>query len=664
MAASRPAQAAPRRPAARNLVLAAALALLPAAAAAQEGAVHDLTAGGEWNAATAPPYSPYVDRDYPIRPLFGDSHMHTSLSADAQLAGNRLPPAAAYRFARGETVMSSTGQRARLSRPLDWLAVADHSDGMGMMDDIVAGKPELMAYDQAAAWSAGLAAGGAEATKAKDDLTVTFSAGKVEPGLIAMYAPGSRAFKRVWERTVAAAETYNEPGRFTAMIGFEWTSYYNGRNLHRVVLLRDDADRALQVVPMTTTPPQGSQDPMDLWKYMAAYEEKTAGEMLAIPHNGNMSNGEMFRIDRRPDGSELTKDWAMLRSRWEPLYEMTQVKGDGETHPFLSPDDEFADFENWDEGDEAKTGQPKTPEMFAGEYARSALLRGLALEERLGVNPYQFGMIGATDSHTSLATTRSENYFGKNAATDEPMPKRMHRVLKLSGDGKNNLYSWQITTSGLAGVWAKENTRAAIFDAMMRKEVYATTGTRITLRLFGGWDFSDKDLLGRAPAGAGYARGVPMGGTLRAAPEGATAPSFMVYALRDPMGANLDRIQIVKGWLDADGAQREKVFDVAWSGARQPGDDGKLPPVGDTTDAATASWTNTIGAAELGTVWTDPEYDPAQRAFYYARVLEIPTPRWTTYDAMRFGVELPKGVPVSVQQRAYSSPIWAKPNGA
>ncbi|MGB5326635.1 MAG: DUF3604 domain-containing protein, partial [Gammaproteobacteria bacterium] len=323
---------------------------------------------------------------------------------------------------------------------------------------------------------------------------------------------------------------------------------------------------------------------------------------------------------------------------------------------FLSPDDEFADYENWDIGN-LDVSEAKTDAMLAGEYAREALKRGLAIEQKLGTNPYKFGVVGATDSHTSLATAEEDNFFGKHSGY-EPKANRMNHPFMENENGK--IMGWQMVASGLGAVWATENTREAIFDAMQRKEVYGTTGPRMSVRLFGGWDFTSQDLNSRMPVRLGYEKGVPMGGDLRVMPADAQAPSFMVYSLRDPDGANLDRIQIVKGWLGVDGKTHEQVYDVVWAGERAIVD-GKLPPVGNTVDVANANWINTIGAAELGTVWTDPDFDAQQKAFYYARVLEIPTPRWSTYDAFRFGVDLPEGAPTSTQERAYTSPIWYTP---
>jgi hypothetical protein len=413
------------------------------------------------------------------------------------------------------------------------------------------------------------------------------------------------------------------------------------------------------MVPFTTMPPEGSPNPRDLWKWMAKYEEKTKGRVLAIPHNGNLSNGTMFPIEAQYDGTVLDKAYVESRARREPLYEVTQIKGDGETHPFLSPNDEFADYETWDIGN-LDVSEAKTNDMLPGEYAREALKKGLVLEQKLGTNPYEFGMIGSTDSHTSLAGAEENNFFGKHSGA-EPSPERMtHPFMK---NERGVIMGWQQVASGLAAVWAKDNTREALFDAMERKEVYATTGPRIVVRFFGGWDFQPVDIDNREPAFAGYEKGVPMGSHLPKQPKAASAPTFMMFALRDPLGANLDRIQIVKGWLEKEGATREKVYDVAWSSGREIGPDGVLPPVGNTVDVKNANWTNTIGASELGTVWTDPDFDPTQNAFYYARVIEIPTPRWSTYDAFRFGVDLPEGCPPTTQERAYSSPIWYSPKG-
>jgi hypothetical protein len=474
--------------------------------------------------------------------------------------------------------------------------------------------------------------------------------------MMADYSPGAKKYRSVWEHVVKTAEDYNDPGRFTALIGYEWTSLVKGDNLHRNVIFRGGAEKAGQIVPFTTQAPIGSTDPLDLYEWLENYEAKTGGSALAVAHNGNLSNGLMFPVDKQYTGRRLDKNYVTKRARWERMYEVTQIKGDGEAHPLLSPDDAFADYETWDAGN-LDLSEAKTPDMLAAEYAREALKNGLVLEEKFGTNPYKFGMVGSTDSHTGLSTAEEDNFFGKHAGT-EPSPDRMQHPFTKTENGI--FEGWETVASGLAAVWATDNTREAIWDAMDRKEVYATTGTRLMVRFFGGWNYTADDLNSRQPAFRGYEKGVPMGGDL-AAHSGDGALSFMVYALRDPIGANLDRIQIVKGWLDAKGKTHEKVYDVAWSSGREPDANGILPLVGNTVDVKAANWLNTIGASELGTVWTDPDFDSDQSAFYYARVLEIPTPRWIVYDAFRFGVEIPEGAETVHQERAYTSPIWYTP---
>jgi hypothetical protein len=574
-------------------------------------------------------YSPYAQRNFPSRVYWGETHLHTGLSLDAGLFGNILGPEEAYRFARGEEIKSSTGLPVKLGRPLDWMAVTDHTDAMGLATDIQKGTPNILAVPKGREWHEGFKHGGQAAGKAAFDLITHFAQMKLPEQMLKDYAPGSRVTNNVWDRIVDAAEKYNEPGRFTTLIGFEWTSVPKGMNLHRNVILRDGAMRAKQVVPLTTQPPFGTTDPLDLYKWLEAYEKKTNGQAFALAHNGNLSNGWMFPIDKTYASGKVDKNYVEQRARWEPLYEMTQMKGDGEAHPFLSPNDEFADYETWDKGNLDLT-ELKKKEMLAGEYAREALKRGLLLEKKLGTNPYKFGMVGATDSHTGLSTAEEENFFSKSVSV-EPSKTRVNHPFIKSKLGV--IEGYEPVASGYQGVWATENTREAIFDAMLRKETYATTGPRIRVRFFGGWEFTENDLRSRAPAFRGYEKGVPMGGDLTAAPKGKNAPTFMVYALRDPVGANLDRIQIVKGWLDKNGKTHERVYDVAVSDGRKIDKDGRCKtPVGNTVDIETANWTNTIGASELATVWTDPDFDPKQKAFYYARVIEIPTPRWVLYD--------------------------------
>ncbi|HEX5091758.1 MAG TPA: DUF3604 domain-containing protein [Burkholderiales bacterium] len=628
-------------------------ALVHTALASDAGTLDKATA--EKVHPSKPPYSPYANRNFPTQPYFGDTHLHTSFSMDAGAFGARLGPREAYRFARGEQVVSSTGQPAKLSRPLDFLVVADHSDNMGFFPDLFAGKPELLADPTGRRWYDLIKSGkGAEAAL---EIIVAFSHNKFPKDL--MYFPGTRNYRDAWMETIKAAEEFNEPGRFTAFIGYEWTSNTGGNNLHRNVIFRDNGDKASEVVPFTVYPPYGSDNPVNLWKWMAAYEAKTGGSVLAIAHNGNLSNGLMFPMVEE-FGKKLDKDYVEERAKWERLYEVTQTKGTGEAHPFLSPNDEFAKFELWDKGN-LDGSVAKKKEMLEFEYARAAFKNGLKLEAAFGTNPYKFGLIGSSDAHNSLSALREENFFGKTVP-QEPSPERMQKAFFDNPQTGVKVMDWEVAASGYAAVWATENTRAAIWDGMQRKETYATTGPRMIVRFFGGWDFVPRDALDRLPAAIGYAKGVPMGGDLAKAPQG-KAPTFLVAALKDPIGANLDRIQVVKGWMDGGGKLHEKVYDVVWGDAktRKPGRDGKLPAVGSTVDLATATWTNTIGDPELITVWKDPEFDPKLRAFYYARVIEIPTPRWTAYDAVRFGVKPLPGTTLVLQERAYTAPIWYTP---
>ncbi len=589
--------------------------------------------------------------DYPTRVFFGDTHLHTGMSMDAGVSGTRLMPADAYRFAKGQEVTGSSGQKAKLSRPLDFLVVADHSDQMGLITDLVAGKPALLANPTAKRWYDMMQSG--KAAEATIDLVTTFSQGRF-PKEIA-YNPGTPGYGAAWETTIEAAESANEPGKFTAFIGYEWTSLVKGNNLHRNVIFRDNGDKARQVEPYTTYPP-GSPNPRDLWKWMDAYEAKTGGQVLAIPHNGNLSNGMMFALVDDFNGRKpLDAEYARTRQDRERIYEATQMKGDGESHPYLSPNDELSGYEIWDKGNLDLT-EAKTKEMLEFEYVRSALKNGLKLEAELGANPFKIGLIGGTDAHTALTTSDDDNFWGK-IAPNEPSPDRWkHPFVKTA---HAEILGWEQTAASYAAVWAKENTRESLFDAMQRREVYVTTGPRMTIRFFGGFDYAAADAKGDLAA-AGYGKGVPMGGDLKAVSAG-KSPTFLVAAMKDPVGGNIDRIQIVKGWLDAKGALHEKVYDVVWSGDRKPGADGKLPPVGNTVDVANATFTNTIGSPELVQMWQDPDFDAGQRAFYYVRVLEIPTPRWTAYDAKRFKVQMPKNVTMFHQERAYTSPIWYTP---
>jgi len=603
------------------------------------------------------PYSPYAGGAVPTRVFWGDTHLHTSFSMDAGAFGARLGPEDAYRFARGEEIESTTAGRVRLARPLDFLVVADHSDNMGFFPDLFAGSSNMLADPKGREWYDKVQAGGQQGMEVALEIIDKFSRGKFPEAL--MYWPNTKAYKDTWAKTIAAAEAFNEPGRFTAFIGYEWTSQVPpGQNLHRVVIYRDAADKASQTVPATTYPPQGSTDPEYLWELLQAYEDKTGGEVLAIAHNGNLSNGLMFPLINPVDNKPLTRDYVETRARWEPLYEATQIKGDGEAHPLLSPSDEFADFGTWDKGN-LNLSESKTDDMLPHEYARNALALGLKLENELGTNPYKFGMIGSTDSHTGLSTADDDNFFGKHSGS-EPSPDRMEHPFAKFGDLE--ILGWETLASGYAGVWARENTREALFDAMQRKEVYATTGPRMLVRFFGGWDFESGDANTRQPAAIGYRKGVPMGGDLSQAPLG-KAPTFLVAALKDPIGGNIDRIQIIKGWQDGNGALHERVYDIAVSDGREIGADGRCKtPVGNTVDVENATWSNSIGDTELITVWKDPDFDPGQRAFYYLRVLEIPTPRWTAYDAKYYNLKnVDDEIPMTTQERAYTSPIWYTP---
>ena len=631
----------------KSLLLAALLGLtaLPVAASSE----------GTSDAAKA--YSPYANSTQATNVYWGDSHLHTGLSLDAGLFGNTLGPDDAYRFARGEQVTSSTGIPVKLARPLDWMAVTDHSDLMGIATDIQTGMPNILATKKGKQWYDGFQKGGKAASAVTFDLISNFSQMTLPKQIVADYSPGSEVFGRVWAKIVNSADQYNDPGLFTAFIGYEWTSVPKGFNLHRNIILRDNADMALKAQPLTTQPPLGSTDPLALYQWLEDYESKLGGQAIAFAHNGNLSNGWMFPTQGTYAGGIVDKNYVKLRAKWEPHYEITQIKGDGEAHNYLSPQDEFSDYETWDVGN-LDISQVKKPEMLKGEYAREALKQGLALEATLGYNPYKFGFGGATDSHTSLATADEDNFFGK-ASSVEPSVDRTGQPFVSSKLG--TIEGYKLVSSGYTGIWSHENTRAALFDAMQRRETYGTTGPRITVRFFGGWDFTEKDVNSNNLASIGYKKGVPMGGDLTG-PHGKKAPTFMVSALRDPKSANLDRIQLIKGWMDRKGKLHERVYDLAVSHGRKIGKDGRArEPVGNTVDLETATWSNSIGAGQLTAVWSDPDFDRKESAFYYVRVLEIPTPRWILYDKVRLGAKLPKEAELVGQERAYASPIWYSP---
>jgi hypothetical protein len=588
-----------------------------------------------------------TEAEYPERALFGDTHVHTGWSADAGQDGAITSPEDAFRFASGEEVTSNTGQKVKLKRPMDWMVITDHSDGMGTISEIQAGNPEMISDPFLKRMYEAMKSGDEEQNRAVMlELIDRQSNGKLPATVM-----DPKWMVSAWKKTIAIADTYNKPGRFTAMIGYEWTvNAGGGDNLHRNVILRDGADRAGQVLPLTTFQ---TMDPEKLWEWMAAYEAKTGGRALAIPHNGNLSNGRMFE-ETTFTGGPMTKAYAEGRQKWEPLMEVTQIKGQSESHPSLSPTDEFAAWDLWDRGN--LNGVAKTPGMIRGEYWREGLKSGLRLEGTLGANPFKYGANGATDTHTGLSTADEDNFWGKFKNL-EPRKGRWEPIM-LGAGRPGAIASWEQAAAGTMGVWAKANTREAIFDAMQRRETFATTGTRMSVRMFAGYEFADTDL--GSLVKAGYTKGVPMGGDLKPAPQG-KAPSFLIAAIKDPDGANLDRVQVVKGWVGADGRTYEKIFDVKWAGDRKPGANGKLPPIASTVDLKTATYTNDVGAAELAARWVDPEFDPKLRAVYYVRALEIPTPRWTAYDQARFKETMPAKVPQIHQERAFTSPIWYTP---
>ena len=598
--------------------------------------------------------------EFPDRPYWGDTHLHTNNSIDAFGFGVRLGPEEALKFASGEEVTSTTGIKAKLSRPLDFLVIADHSDGLGSTRRLYeASRVAILAMNDETVlrWYDMMHESPEQSQRAIAELINAAANGTIPEALLNSQEEQDKATSEIWTTHLDTLDRYNKPGKFTALAGFEYTLMPDGNNLHRVVMFRDGSAKTKQVVPY----PGLDSDVTGLWSYMEGYAKKTGGQVLAIPHNSNVSNGLMFQLTLA-DGSPMTADYAKRRAMHEPVVEATQIKGDSETHPFLSPNDEFASFgvKGWELGNLPLTHKT-TPDMLAGNYIREALKRGISLEQKLGVNPYAFGLIGSTDSHTALATGDEDNFFGKHTGNEPAIKDRALHTQNLGTT--SGRFGWHYLAGGYAAAWARGNTRAEIFDAFKRREVYATTGPRMVLRVFGGFDFTAKDWDGDWVR-SGYKRGVPMGGELS---DGGKAPSFLISALKDPDGANLDRVQVVKGWVDAAGNMHEQVYDVVWSDMdTRVKSGGKVPAVGDTVDRKTAKYTNTIGTAELRAAWTDPDYRAGQRAFYYVRVLEIPTPRWTLFDMVRFGIKLPKDAldDAVAQERAYSSPIWLKPTAS
>ena len=622
----------------RHAALALGIALALAGCARKEPAAPPPTDAAATTAATEP-----ADRSPPNperNAYFGDVHVHTGWSFDAFTNGSQTTPADAYAWAQGKEITNSgVGGKLQLQTPLDFYMVSDHAEFMGVFNQMANPESPLSKLELAK---------GVTSPDANTRLQTfagvlrDMSMGKIDPALTDPVISRS-----VWAEIVKAADAAYQPGRFTTFAGFEWTSNPQKRNLHRVVVFRDTAH-----LPDLVLSALESEDPETLWKWMEDLRSKGA-TLFAIPHNGNASDGRMFETVKF-DGKPIDATYNQTRAKNEPLYEITQIKGTSETHPALSPNDEFAAFEQWDY---TLSADYERPTKRKGSFARQALLDGLSQEAAGNGNPFKYGFIGDTDTHNAAASHEEFNYTGKFAFENDPRT----RLQGEPGQPPGQLRQIQeFSSGGLAGVWAEENTREAIFDAMQRKETFGTTGPMIKVRFFGGWDFAAADLQGPGFVKAGYARGVPMGGDLK--PGAGKAPTFMVAASRDPKSGNLDRIQIIKGWLDANGKQHERIYDVAWSGERKPdAKTGKLPPVGDTVDPKTAQYTNDIGAAELAAAWTDPDFDPSSRAFYYARVIEIPTPRWSTRDAVRLGLAVPQGLPVSIQERAWTSPIWYAP---
>ena len=601
----------------------------------------------------------------PTRLYWGDTHLHTSYSFDAFLNQNEsVDPDTAYRWARGLPVVHPYHRaRVRIDTPLDFLVVSDHAEGMGVLRAIVNHNEELgelSGWAVVERWFSLAAVRLAMATGYgpvvfRDLLPKKLDHWGDDPVLDSGNTPLNNSLGDMsptvitsWNETIEAAEANNEPGSFTALLGWEWSSIPAGANLHRVVVTPNGREQAAQYMPYGS---DQSQYPEDLWAWLEATSSRTGSQFIAIPHNSNISKGYMFD-ETTLRGEPMSADYIKTRRRWEPVVEMTQIKGDSETHPSLSPEDPFAGFEPF----EFYLQQDWQGYRAAvGDFIRPALGRGLQINRRAGANPFQFGLIGSTDAHTGLSSAEEENFWGKMAYDSIPENKTGDSLGGVKATG------WDMAAAGMAAVWATENTRQGIFDAMQRREVYATTGPRIGLRLFAGWNFVPEDAESPDLANLGYAGGVPMGGELAGAAAAPGGIRLLISAQKDPGGANLDRVQVIKGWLDAGGNSREKIFDVAWSGDRLPLADGSLPAVGTSVDEAGASYTNAIGAAQLATVWEDPDFDPDQNAFYYVRVLQIPTPRHSTYDAAALKIPPPEPYPAAIQERAYTSPIWYAP---
>lgn len=616
------------------------------------------------------------------RLLWGDTHLHSSYSVDAYIAGNRsLEPGAAYRYARGEPVVHPYNRtRVQILEPLDFLSVADHAEYLGVVPVVMSGnaeQPEAGFFEKIKSWAMVavlryMIKDPLDGTKrftgllpqpeiqsgdTRDPIAAAIAAGS-NRGLESLGLINEQAAKRIsasqWTNSMQMADYHNEPGTFTSLVGWEWTQTASGANLHRIVVSDMDGTTAAGIDPI------GSDDapyPEDLWDSLELLSAQTGAGFVSIPHNSNLSKGYMFSKTTLK-GEPIDAEYARKRASWEPLVEATQIKGDSETHPGLAPDDEFANFERFDFYLQAFP-QAQGYKVQKGDTVRSALKNGLELASEVGINPFMVGMIGSTDAHTGIASAEEPNFWGKVATDSTPATKRRDDPDGYA-DGRQGFNGWNMSASGLAAVWSTDNTRQAIVAAMKRRETYATTGPRIQVRLFAGWTFSPEDAGSAEFARIGYAGGVPMGGELSDAPAGA-APHFLVRASRGPIDHNLDRIQVIKGWMDTSGQAREKIFNVAWSGDRQLDSEGKLPAIGSTANTRTGKTANTIGEAELATLWIDPEFDPAQSAFYYARVLQIPTVRHSQLDAIALGIDTPYEGPATLQERAYTSPVWYTP---
>jgi len=577
---------------------------------------------------------------------FGDFHIHTSWSFDAFIYNVRTTPDDAYRFGKGEAIPHVSGKPVQLQRPLDFMAVSDHSEYMGVMMQMKDQNNPLSQLDIAKKIN-------------NSDLEVAQKAFSKIGFSIATNWPYKELIQKeviqsTWQKIVASADRHYEPGKFTAFPAYEWTSspaaYFNwpqyARNLHRNVIFKGGK---VSGIPFSSF---DSQNPEDLWQWMETQRNQGI-ELMAIPHNANISDGRMYALTKN-NGDAIDLAYTQARMRNEPVNEVLQIKGQSMAHPELSPNDEFADFEVYQ--NTLGRSVPRVQSQTKGSFVREAFKDGLAIEQKVGGNPFKFGVIGSTDCHNGASNIEEDNSIGKSGVQDHTPEIRMNAT-------PASAVNRQASVGGIAGVWAKENTREAIFEAFQRKEVFATSGTRIKVRFFASWDWDTLNLEQANWALNAYQLGVSMGGDLvgsQQSADGIEAPTFLISALKDSEGANLDRVQVVKGWVDKDGQTHEKIFDVAWSDDRQKDATGKLPAVGNTVDATMATYTNAIGAITLQTIWTDPEFDATLSAFYYLRVLEIPTPRWTTYDAVNLGVPLPKGVPSTIQERAWSSPIWYK----